>query len=269
MYKKTGTILDQICENKEREIEILSQKQSVIGFEKTIQSNSFPKRDIVGALKKKEEVSLIAEIKHSSPSNKRVAFRENFDVAEIAGIYEKNGASVISVITDEKFFMGKLDYLSIVRQNSNLPILRKDFIIDPLQVYESKAFGADTILLIVAILEKEQLKSLYDLARELDLDCLVEAHNETEIEQALEISPNIIGINNRNLKTMEMDIKNFSKLAGSIPDNIIKVAESGIYTHSDVLEMRKTGADAVLVGTSLMKADDIGQAVNKLLKNES
>ena len=268
MYKRTGTILDQICENKEREVEIFSQKQSVRGLEQTIAKNNFPKRDFAGALRK-EGVSLIAEIKRSSPSNKGIVFREDFDVTEITGIYEQSGASAISVITDDKFFMGKLEYLSQARQNSNLPILRKDFIIDPLQVYESKAFSADAILLITAILEKEQFKNLYDLACELDMDCLVEAHNEEEIKQALEISPKIIGINNRNLKTMEMNIKNFSGLAESIPNNIIKIAESGIYTHDDVIEMKNSGADAVLVGTSLIKADDIGQAVNKLLKNES
>ena len=268
MYKRTSTILDQICENKEREVKVLFQKQSVRDLEQTIKNNNFPKRDFAGALRK-EEVSLIAEIKRSSPSNKGAAFRKDFNVAEIAGIYEQNGVSAISVITDEKFFMGKLDYLSQVRQNSNLPILRKDFIIDPLQVYESKASHADAILLIVAILEKEQLKNLYDLACELDMDCLVEAHNEIEIEHALEINPKTIGINNRNLKTMEMNIKNFSGLAESIPNNIIKIAESGIYTHDDVMEMKNAGADAVLVGTSLIKADDIGQAVNELLKNES
>ena len=268
MYKRTDTILDQICENKEREIKVLSQKQSVRDLEQTIKNNDFPKRDFAEALRK-EGVSLISEIKRSSPSNKGIAFRKDFDVAKIAGIYEQNGASALSVITDEKFFMGELDYLSVARQNSNLSILRKDFILDPLQVYEAKAFGADAILLITAILEKEQLRSLYDLACELDLDCLVEVHNETEMTQALEIAPKIIGINNRNLKTMEMDIKNFSKLASLIPGNIVKVAESGIYIHDDVLEMRKAGADAVLVGTSLIKADNIGEAVNKLLKHES
>jgi len=263
-YKKSNTILDEICENKILEIEARIRNVSFKELENEIEDMEFEPCSFCDALKK-EEMALIAEIKKSSPSNLGKVFRENFNVAEIAKIYETSGASAISVITDEKFFMGKLENLKITRENCNLPILRKDFILDSYQIYEAKIQGADAILLIATILERNKLKELYDLAEKLNLDVLVEAHNAEELEEVLSINPKIIGINNRDLKNMKLDLNNFQVLAKLIPGGIIKVAESGIKTREDVLKMREAGADAVLVGTELIKAEDIGQKIVELL----
>ncbi|MEA2065056.1 MAG: indole-3-glycerol phosphate synthase TrpC [Patescibacteria group bacterium] len=263
MYKKTSAILDEICFNKMKEVKIKMKELSIQDLKNIIKKNKFAKRDFLKSLKKKK-LSLIAEIKRSSPSNKGVIFKENFNVAQIAKIYNKNGANAISVITEKKFFKGSIDYLKIAKESSNLPILRKDFIMHSWQVYESKAYGADAILLIASILEKKQLQNLYNIARELDLDCLVEIHNARELKFILNIKPKIIGINNRDLKTMKINLNNFVKLSKIIPKNILKVAESGITSFKDAEKMRNVEADAILVGTFLIKSNNIKQAIDNL-----
>lgn len=261
MYKQTNTILDKICFGKIKEIKIKMKKLNIEDLKNIIKNNNFTKKSFLKALKR-NGLSLIAEIKKSSPSNKGIVFKKKFNVAQIARIYNKNGSDAISVITEKKFFKGKLSYLSTAKKNSDLPILRKDFIMHPWQVYESKACGADAILLIASILEKKQLRDLYNIAHKLNLDCLVEVHNIQELKFVLNIKPKIIGINNRNLKTMKMDLDNFAKLSKMIPKNIIKVAESGIISFDDAKKMKNAGADAILVGTFLMKSNNIKQTIS-------
>lgn len=263
MNKKTGTILDKICFNKTEEVKRKMKELNIKDLKKIIKNNNFAEKNFAKSLKK-SRLSLIAEIKKSSPSNKGTVFKKNFNAAQIAKIYNNNGADAISVITEEKFFKGKLNYLSIAKKNSDLPILRKDFIMHPWQVYESKAYGADAILLIASILEKKQLQDLYNIARKLNLDCLVEIHSIKELKFVLNIKPKIIGVNNRNLKTMKIDLNNFINLSKIIPKNIIKVAESGITSFKNAEDIRIAGADAILVGTFLMKSDNIKQTINSL-----
>ena len=263
MYQQTNTILDKICSNKISDVKDRMKRLSIDDLKNIIKKNAFTKRDFFKSLKK-NGLSLIAEIKKSSPSNKGIVFKKSFNAAKIAKIYNKNGADAISVITEEKFFKGKSDYLLTARNNSDLPILRKDFIMHPWQVYESKAYGADAILLIASILEKKQLQNLYNIARKLNLDCLIEVHTIQELKFILNIKPKIIGVNNRDLKTMKINLNNFIKLSKIIPKNIIKTAESGITSFKNATNMRNAGADAILVGTFLMKSDDIKQAISSL-----
>ncbi|MFA6393838.1 MAG: indole-3-glycerol phosphate synthase TrpC [Patescibacteria group bacterium] len=267
LYRKTGTILDKICDNKILEVKERMKKTGLEDLKKIISAENFIKRDFSGALKK-SGLTLIAEIKNSSPSLSGRLFRDDFNPAEIAKIYEKRGASAISVITDEKFFKGKLEFIPAVRSVSSLPILRKDFILSAYQLYEAKAYGADAVLLMASILNKTRLMELHSLANQLNLDVLLEVHDEDELKTALECSPKIIGVNNRDLKTMKIDLDNFVHLSPLIPGGIIKVAESGISSKKAVQKIRTAGADAILVGTSLMKAKDIGQAIDELMAGD-
>ena len=262
-YKKTDTILDKICDGKIKEIKKRLKKVSLVDLQDRIKNDGYSKRSFLHK-RSADELSLIAEIKISSPSNRGLKLRsDGLGVSEIAKIYDQAGASAISVITEEKFFLGKLSFLEEVRKNSSLPILRKDFIIDPYQIYEAKAYGADAILLIAGILENGQLENLFNLAGELDLDVLLEAHNQEELNKALAVKPKIIGINNRDLKSMELDLNNFINLSKFIPAGIIKIAESGINNRKDAEKMKIAGADAILVGTSLAKANDIKEKIKE------
>ena len=211
----------------------------------------------------KEETAIIAEIKKASPSKGLI--REDFDPKKIAEEYEINGATCLSILTDEPFFQGKLEYLATVRNSCELPILRKDFIIDPYQIYETKAYGGDCILLIVAALDIMQLKDFSQLAQELDLDILVEIHSEEELTRALSISPTLVGINNRDLTTFEVD-KNLSlKLSKKIPRDITVVSESGINSKEDILSSKEQGIHSFLIGESLMRELSPGEALKKIL----
>jgi len=224
------------------------------------------KRAFVSAISEKvfkEETAIIAEIKKASPSKGLI--REDFDPKKIAEEYETNGATCLSILTDEPFFQGKLEYLATVRNSCELPILRKDFIIDPYQIYETKAYGGDCILLIVAALDIMQLKDFSQLARELDLDILVEVHSEKELTGALSISPTLVGINNRDLTTFEVD-KNLSlKLSKKIPRDITVVSESGINSKEDILSSKEQGIHSFLIGESLMREPSPGEALKKIL----
>ena len=212
-------------------------------------------------------INLIAEIKKASPSHGLIC--ENFDVLNIARIYIENGAKALSILTEEKFFLGKPTYITKVSENFPTPILTKDFIIEEGQVYEAFACGASAILLIVAILNVSQLKKLIQLAHHLDLDCLVEVHNESELEKALKVKAEIIGINNRNLRTFKVEFRTSEKLIPQIPKNKIIVSESGIKTHREILRLKELGAHAVLIGETFLKVKDIGNKIQEVMRGNS
>ncbi|HEX9804803.1 MAG TPA: indole-3-glycerol phosphate synthase TrpC, partial [Candidatus Dojkabacteria bacterium] len=209
--------------------------------------------------------SIIAEAKKSSPSEGII--REDFDIREIVKTYKKNGADALSILTDEKFFQGSLDNLRIARESTALPILRKDFILHELQIEESKEVGSDAILLIAAILDDEQIKDLYLAAKYLKLDVVFEIHDERELERIMRIEPEIVGVNNRDLKTFKVDIRNFERLSRIIPEKIIKIAESGINSRSDLNFIKENNADAVLIGTTFMKSENIENKFKELIND--
>lgn len=206
--------------------------------------------------------AVIAEIKKASPS--AGVIRENFDPASIAQSYEEAGAACLSVLTDREYFQGSEDYLRAASSACTLPVLRKDFIIDPWQVYESRVMGADCILLIVAALSAEQLKALYGLAKELGLDVLVEVHDESELETALETPARLIGVNNRDLHHFTTDLNISERLRPMIPHGRCMITESGIHTRSDVQRMRECGIHSFLVGEAFMRVEDPGEALRGL-----
>ena len=214
-----------------------------------------------------EAMTVIAEVKRSSPSKGALADITN--PASLAARYEEAGAAVVSVLTEQRRFAGSLADLVAVRSAINIPILRKDFMVDEYQFLEARAAGADVVLLIVAALSKNQLKDYYDLATELGMAVLVETHTRQEIEDAMEIEPRIIGVNARNLKTLEIDLAAFSTLIPEIPSSVIRVAESGISERAEVEIAHNAGAQAILVGETLVKSGDPHAAINRLLGRTS
>jgi indole-3-glycerol phosphate synthase len=257
-------ILDRIVAEKRLEVARLLPQTGRI---KQAVATRKDYRDFAGTFKSAKSMALIAEVKKASPSVGVIV--HNFDPEQIAREYSAAGAAALSVLTDEKFFQGKLEYLRLIRAAVPLPLLRKDFIIDELQVYEAAASGADAILLIVSILSDDQLRSYRALAGHLRMAALVEVHDERELERAVGTGATIIGINNRDLKTFKVDLGTTQRLAGIVrggsePDQTI-VAESGIHTRADVERVREAGANAILVGESLMKSGDIAGKVKELL----
>lgn len=212
-----------------------------------------PVRDPLDSLRAKP-FSVIAEVKRSSPS--KGALAEISNPAQLAALYEKGGASVISVLTEQRRFGGSLQDFVEVRSRVSTPMLRKDFIVNEYLVRESRAFGADLLLLIVAALDDVQLQDFYALAHELGMKVLIEVHDASELERALKVDPEIIGVNARNLKTLEIDLNNFTSLLPRVPSNIYSIAESGIATIDDVKLARSAGAEAILVGETLVKSGD-------------
>ncbi len=210
-----------------------------------------------------EDISVIAEVKRSSPSKGALAAIS--DPARLAAQYEEAGAHVVSVLTEQRRFGGSLADLDAVRKAIDLPILRKDFMVDEYQFYEARAHGADVVLLIVAALSKYQLEDYYHLAKELGMRSLIEVHTLDELERALEISPEIIGVNSRNLKTLDVDARAFSELIPQIPSTIARVAESGISTREEVAFAQQCGATAILVGEALVRSESPSVAINQLL----
>lgn len=211
----------------------------------------------------RDEMNVIAEVKRSSPSKGNLA--PISDPAALAEKYQEAGAAVVSVLTEQRRFGGSLADLDAVRSRIEIPVLRKDFMVDEYQFLEARAHGADIILLIVAALSKSQLKDFYDLATELGMASLVEVHTRSELESAMEISPRIVGVNSRNLKTLEVSASVFEELIPTIPSSVIRVAESGISTRADVAQAQKAGATAILVGESLVKSGDPISAMRELL----
>jgi indole-3-glycerol phosphate synthase len=206
---------------------------------------------------------IIAEVKKGSPS--KGIIRADFDPLEIARIYQDNGASCLSVLTDEHFFLGHLNYLALIREQVSLPLLRKDFIFDPYQIYQARVAGADAILLIAAMLELSQLREFAALARELSLDVLLEVHDESELETALKTDCNLIGINNRDLRSFVVDISTSERLAALVPPGRFLVAESGITRRDEIVRLMENGLHAFLIGESLMREEDIGAKLQELL----
>ena len=251
------SILDQIVAEKQQEVARLSPQ-----LKHATSRQDY--RDFAGALRRQKGIALIAEVKKASPSAGII--RADFDPVRIAGEYEAAGAAALSVLTDKKFFQGQLDYLRQIRAAVRLPLLRKDFIIDELQIYEAVAGGADAVLLIVAILDDAQLRAYRQLAEQLKLAALVEVHDERELTRALDAGAEIVGINNRDLKTFRVDLATTEKLAVQIPAGKISVAESGIHTRADVARVAAAGVRAILVGESLMRSDNIAGKVKELLE---
>ena len=259
------SILKEICENKRMEIKSLKERFSEKDL---IDISNFQEkpRAFKNALTTKvrnNQYGLIAEVKKASPS--RGIIKENFNPKEIATSYYKGGAACLSVLTEIKWFEGSIDYLIDIRKNVTLPILRKDFIIDPWQIYESRSIGADCILIILAAVNDNLANELSALSKELGMDVLIEAHTEKEIERAINLKADLIGINNRNLKTLEIDIYNTIMLSKLIPKNYDIICESGLNTNNDLKTMEKNGIMRFLVGESLMKKDNIEAATKKLL----
>jgi indole-3-glycerol phosphate synthase len=260
-------ILGKIVEEKKREVAKLPARLIAAGDLRDAMLEHGERRDFVSALKnpKRGGIALIAEVKKASPSAGIIC--KDFDPVKIAREYEAAGASCLSVLTDEIFFQGSLDYLRQIRAAVKLPLLRKDFIIDERQILEAIEWGADAILLIVAILTDEQLAKFHSLAVESGLTALVEVHDEAELERALKISPALIGVNNRDLKNFKVDLATTEKLAAKISTGKILVAESGIHTRADVERLKKCGAGAILVGESLVRDGDIQAKVRELIGN--
>lgn len=219
------------------------------------------------AISQPGQLHLIAEIKKASPSQGLI--RSSFSVLDLARTYAQEGASAISVLTEDKYFLGKPAYVRDVCEHVSLPVLTKDFIISEQQIYETFVFGSSAILLIVAILSQEKLTHLLSVAEHLDLDCLVEVHDEKELQQALDSGAKIIGVNNRNLRTLEVDLQTSEKLIPQIPKDKIIVAESGIKSKADVDRMKQLGAHAVLIGETFLRANDAGAKVRELMHGEN
>jgi len=257
-------ILNQIVADNLLELEARKRSFPLAELRRVALEQS-PPLDFASALGG-EGVQLIAEVKKASPS--KGIIRYDFNPVEVAQIYASNGASAISVLTETRYFQGSLNHLKDIRDalgNKRLPLLRKDFICDPYQVYESRAYGADSLLLIVAILTPEKLKELLWLSHELNMSCLVEVHDEAELEIALRSGARIIGINNRDLTTFTVDLTTTERLRPLIPQDRIVVSESGIKDRSDIEKLRQWSVDAFLIGESLMSAPDIAARMKELL----
>jgi len=257
------SILDTIIENKKIEVERSKELCPLKSLELGLH-DSPGTRDFYGALDG-ESVRIIAEIKKASPS--KGVLRADFDPVSIALGYEKGGAAALSVLTDEKFFMGSLSYLRAVREAVGIPLLRKDFIIDPYQVYESRLGGADALLLIVSALAEDALRKLLRLTHSLDMSAVVEVHDEEELGMALDAGSRIIGINNRDLRTFEVDLGVTERLSRNIPAGVIVVAESGIGSGTDIKKLGKHGVRVFLIGETFMKAQDPGLELSNLISS--
>lgn len=253
--------LEKIVKAKRNEVDYLKETRPMEVLESAALKMPGP-RDFAGAVGGKE-CAIIAEVKRRSPS--RGIIRDPFDPVEIASLYEQKGAAAISVLTDEQFFGGKSSYIAAIKKVVELPILRKDFIIDICQIYETKAIGADAILFIAAILGKNDLRHFIELSESLGLSPLVEVHTIEDVEKALTAGARIVGINNRDLVTFATDLKVSKELISHIPDDRIIISESGIATRGDIERLMEAGIRAFLIGETLMAAEDTGTKLDELL----
>ena len=257
-------ILDKIVAVKRQEVAAALARKPLAAMRADAESRVLT-RDFVGAMRAKIAAGLpavIAEVKKASPS--KGVLRADFIPADIAQSYAEHGAACLSVLTDQQFFQGSVDYLKQARASCDLPVLRKDFMIDPYQVYEARAIGADCILLIAACLDDAQMQSLEALAMSLDMAVLVEVHDGLELQRALQLKTPLLGINNRNLKTFDVSLDTTLGLIKDVPAGHLLVTESGISTVADVQRMRAAGVQAFLVGEVFMRADEPGQALAEL-----
>jgi len=255
------SFLARIVSHKRDELANAQKKLSLATLQQMAQTQA-PPRDFRRALTSGKNLAVIAEMKKSSPSTG--VLREDFNPVMLAKSYAAHGAAALSILTDEEFFGGNLKNLQKARAVCTLPILRKDFILNPYQIWEARAFGADAILLIVAMLDRSQLFELLLAAAETGVQALVEVHNEAELDRALLAGANLIGINNRNLRTLEVTLETTDRLSRLIPSSCVRVAESGIKSRWDVERMAACGVDAILVGSHLMRQADPGQALVEL-----
>jgi len=263
------TILDEILAHKR--VELARAKRALPPEELAALARraSDPPRGFRAALARAPRPRIIAEIKRRSPS--RGEIRADFDPSACAKAYAESGAAAISVLTDERFFGGRLDYLGLARRSALLPILRKDFLVDPYQIDEARLRGADAVLLIAAAFAPEaragELRRLREHALSLGLDALVEAHDAGELEAALAAGADLVGINNRDLRTFAVDLATTERLAATLPDGVLLVAESGIHGPAEIARLEAAGADAFLVGEALMRQADLGAALRELRRN--
>ncbi|ADL13371.1 indole-3-glycerol phosphate synthase TrpC [Acetohalobium arabaticum] len=253
--------LDKIVANTKEEVKQRKEEISLTELKERLRPVD-EVRDFKAALTN-SVLGLIAEIKQASPSKGLI--RKDFNPVEIAKKYSQNRVEAISILTDEEFFQGSLEYLQQVREATDLPLLRKDFIIDPYQVYEAQAHGADAVLLIVNILTEKKLIELISLIRKLGMEALVEVHTAGELKTACRAGAEIVGINNRNLKTFETDIEQTLQLQELLPADKVIVSESGISSKDDIEKLTDTGVDAVLIGEALMRSDDLSNRIAELL----
>ena len=264
MAKPRADILNRILQRKSEEIAVARQQAPLDQLRRQLKSVSAP-RGFIRSLQNKQSSgssAVIAEIKKASPS--KGVIREDFDPVAIARSYVQGGASCLSILTDRDFFQGHDDYLVAARNACRLPVIRKEFIVDPYQVYQARAIGADCILLIVAALEEQALKDLYSLSGDLGMDTLVEVHNQHELEQAMQLELDIIGINNRDLHRFETSLSPTLDLLNQLPETCLVVTESGIHRSEDVQLMRDHGVNSFLVGEAFMRAEDPGAELRAL-----
>lgn len=259
-------VLAEIVARKRIEVAEARERLPLEELEKSLPAAP-PIRDFLASLREHSPMGMIAEVKRASPSAGLI--RADFDPVAIARTYEAHGAACISVLTDEPYFQGKLEYLQAIRQIVGIPVLRKDFIIDPYQVVEARVAGADCILLIAECLTDSELTALYQQARGLGMQVLVELYEPDNLQRVLALDPPFLGINNRDLKGMRTRLEHTLELREQIPAEKLVVGESGIRTRDDVLRLQAAGVHAILVGESLMRSADIGQAVRELLGTAS
>jgi len=252
-------ILSLILDAKKKRVKVLKKNRQA--FLSLIKKAPTPV-SFKNAINREGKVSLIAEVKQASPS--AGVLRKGFSHLDLAKTFKRSKVSAISVVTEEDFFLGKISYIEDIKKQVNLPVLRKDFIFDEVQILESRAVGADAILLIMGVLDEEKVKNLYAAAKDLGMDVLVEVHTEKELKKVLKVGVDIIGINSRNLHTFQVNLERTKKLLPFIPENIVKVSESGIQTLKDVLLLKGLGANAMLVGEALMRADNLEEKIKEL-----
>lgn len=262
------SILDRIVNYKKEELESLKRKVSLRDVQLK-SDDAEPARSFLGNFKK-NEISIIAEIKKASPSGG--VLRKDFNPSDLAHQFEDNGASAVSILTDNHFFRGSLDHLSDVKNSVKLPCLRKDFTLDEYHLYEARGAGADAILLIAAILDFSQLKDFNDLANELGMTALMEIHDEKELEKIIAVAPTrtghcpvpaIIGVNNRDLHTLKTNVETSLNLVKKIPENVCRISESGLKDHGDLVKLQKAGFNGFLIGEALMKEKDVGKKLKE------
>ncbi len=259
-FVKTDSILDKILDKKVDEVAVAKQQSPLATIRNLSERVSKPK-DFRAALHRDDTVALIAEVKKASPS--KGLLMPDFDHLMLGTTYAANGASAISVLTDETFFQGHLDYLTDLSKAVDIPTLRKDFIIDPYQIYEARLSGAAAVLLIVAALDDTQLADLYALITALGMNALIEVHNEAELDRAMKINPRIVGVNNRDLKTFDVDLGTTERIANLIASDVTLIAESGLKSGEDIAKMGAMGAHAVLIGEGLVTANNIASTVQE------
>jgi indole-3-glycerol phosphate synthase len=255
-------MLDKIIAQKREEVKQRKKEATITYLQQRI-ARQKPALDLALALKD-DHIRLIAEVKQASPS--RGMLSSNFNPIELAQTYAEGGAAAISVLTEANYFMGSIEHLAAIKEVVGLPLLRKDFIFDLYQIYESRAYGADALLLIASILRQQQLKEFVSLSHSLGLRCLVEVHNEGEVERAVLSEAEIIGINNRDLDTFVVDINTTSRLRPLVPKEKIVVSESGINSKRDIEKLEEWGVDAVLVGEALVTSGDVLAKMQELLR---